>query len=99
MLTDAGWQVDAQVGCAGYRIDLAVRDPQNAGRYLLGIECDGAAYHSGKTARDRDRLRQAVLEGLGWRIERVWSTAWWHDAEACAGQLLQRIAEAANTSA
>lgn len=76
-LRKRGWRVDVQVGCSGYRIDLAVRDPEAPGRYLLGVECDGANYHSGKSARDRDRLRQAVLEGLGWRLHRVWSTDWW----------------------
>ncbi|HOG17303.1 MAG TPA: DUF3320 domain-containing protein [Syntrophales bacterium] len=76
-LTKRGWRVDVQVGCSGYRIDLAVRDPDAPGRYLLGVECDGANYHSAKSARDRDRLRQAVLEGLGWRLHRVWSTDWW----------------------
>lgn len=75
-LAKRGWCVDAQVGCSGYRIDLAVRDPDFPGRYLLGVECDGANYHSAKTARDRDRLRQAVLEGLGWRLHRVWSADW-----------------------
>jgi very-short-patch-repair endonuclease len=76
-LMKRGWRVDAQVGCSGYRIDLAVRDPEAPGRYLLGVECDGANYHSAKSARDRDRLRQAVLEGLGWRLHRIWSTDWW----------------------
>jgi very-short-patch-repair endonuclease len=76
-LTARGWQVDPQVGCSGYRIDLAVRDPEFPGRYILGVECDGANYHSAKSARDRDRIRQAVLEGLGWQLHRVWSTDWW----------------------
>ncbi len=76
-LTKRGWLVDAQVGCSGYRIDLAVRDPDAPGRYILGVECDGANYHSAKSARDRDRLRQSVLEGLGWRLHRIWSTDWW----------------------
>lgn len=76
-LTMRGWRVDPQVGCSGYRIDLAVRDPDVPGRYLLGVECDGANYHSAKSARDRDRIRQAVLEGLGWQMHRVWSTDWW----------------------
>jgi len=76
-LTKLGWYVDVQVGCSGYRIDLAVSDPDAPGRYLLGVECDGANYHSAKSARDRDRLRQSVLEGLGWRLHRVWSTDWW----------------------
>lgn len=71
-----GYDVDAQVGCSGYRIDLGVRSPGQPGRYVLGVECDGATYHSAYTARDRDRLRQQVLEAQGWRIHRIWSPAW-----------------------
>lgn len=76
-----GYEVHPQVGCSGYRIDLAVVDPAAPGRYLLGIECDGATYHRAATARDRDKLRQLILEGLGWKLHRIWSTDWWHDAE------------------
>lgn len=75
-LRSKGHDVEHQVGSAGFRIDLAVVDPRRPGRYLLGIECDGAAYHSARSARDRDRLRQQVLEGLGWTIHRIWSTDW-----------------------
>ena len=75
-LRQLGFQVDHQIGSAGYFIDLGVKDPERPGRYLLGIECDGATYHSAQSARDRDRLRQQVLEGLGWRIHRIWSTDW-----------------------
>lgn len=75
-LRSKGHDVEHQVGSAGFRIDLAVVDPQRPGRYLLGVECDGAAYHSARSARDRDRLRQQVLEGLGWTIHRIWSTDW-----------------------
>ena len=80
-LRNKGWVVHPQIGCSGYRIDLAVVDPSAPGRYLLGVECDGANYHSAKTARDRDKLRQAVLEGLGWHLHRVWSSDWWHAPE------------------
>jgi very-short-patch-repair endonuclease len=76
-LRERGHVVHPQVGCSGYRIDLAVVDPDRPGRYMLGIECDGANYHRAKTARDRDRLREAVLRGLGWQLHRVWSTDWW----------------------
>ena len=76
-LRRAGYTVDCQVGCSGYRIDLAIRPTEESGRYVLGIECDGASYHSARTARDRDRIRQRVLEGLGWRLHRIWSTDWW----------------------
>ena len=75
-LRERGFQVDHQIGSAGYFIDLGIKDPEHLGRYLLGIECDGATYHSAQSARDRDRLRQQVLEGLGWRIHRIWSTDW-----------------------
>lgn len=75
-LHQAGFECEAQVGVAGFFIDLAVKDPGKPGRFLMGIECDGATYHSAKSARDRDRLRQEVLERLGWRIRRIWSTDW-----------------------
>ncbi|HOZ58535.1 MAG TPA: DUF3320 domain-containing protein [Nakamurella multipartita] len=74
-----GYPVHTQVGAAGYRIDLAVLHPDRPGEYLLGVECDGAAYHSARTARDRDRLREQVLVGLGWRIHRIWGLSWWRD--------------------
>jgi very-short-patch-repair endonuclease len=71
-----GLTIDPQVGEAGFFIDLAVRNPDLSGAYILGIECDGATYHSSRSARDRDRLRQAVLEDHGWVIHRIWSTDW-----------------------
>lgn len=78
-LTDHGLDVHRQIGCSGFRIDLALVDPAHPGRYVLGVECDGATYHSSATARDRDRLRQDILESLGWKICRVWSTDWIRD--------------------
>jgi very-short-patch-repair endonuclease len=85
-----GHRVAAQVGQAGFFIDLAVIDPAQPGRYLLGIECDGATYHSALSARDRDRLRQQILEGLGWKIHRVWSTDWFQNP----GREIERLEEA-----
>ena len=76
-----GYDVVPQLGCAGYRLDLAVRDPNRSGNYVLAIECDGAMYHSSKVARDRDRLRQEVLERLGWRFHRIWGTAWYRNRD------------------
>ncbi|NGO53469.1 DUF3320 domain-containing protein [Mesorhizobium camelthorni] len=75
-LIEKGYQVHAQVGIAGFFIDLAIADPERPGRYILGIECDGIGYHSSRSARDRDRLRQAVLEDHGWIIHRIWSPDW-----------------------
>lgn len=64
------------------RVDLGVVHPDEPGRYLAGVECDGAAYHSSATVRDRDRLREIVFRDLGWNIRRIWSTDWWMTVEA-----------------
>ena len=93
-LTDEGYDVEKQVGCAGYRIDLAIIDKDNANRYILAIECDGATYHSSLLARDRDRLRQEVLEGLGWKFHRIWSTDWYHVNKTAKQRLLEAVEEA-----
>lgn len=86
-----GWMVVPQVGISGFRIDLGVRHPDLAGAYLAGVECDGATYHGSATARDRDKVREQVLRGLGWNILRVWSTDWWFDAKGCAERLHENL--------
>lgn len=78
-LAKRGWRLHTQIGVSQFRIDLGVVDPDAPGRYLAGIECDGATYHRSATARDRDKLREQVLRGLGWEILRIWSTDWWID--------------------
>ncbi|SDC03360.1 Protein of unknown function [Raineyella antarctica] len=80
-VTSLGFAVQPQVGVAGYRIDIGVKHPDKPGAFMLGIECDGAMYHSSKAARDRDRLRHQVLEGLGWRLHHIWGTAWYRHPE------------------
>jgi very-short-patch-repair endonuclease len=75
-LTRAGIPLVAQHGASGYRIDFAAKHPTQPGRMILAIECDGAAYRSSPSARDRDRLRQEHLERLGWRFHRIWSQDW-----------------------
>jgi very-short-patch-repair endonuclease len=82
MLQESGYEVVPQLGVAGYFIDLAVRDPKKRGAFILGVECDGAMYHSARSVRDRDRLRQEVLERLKWNIYRIWSTDWFRNPRA-----------------
>jgi very-short-patch-repair endonuclease len=72
-----GWIVHQQIGVSAYRIDLGIVHADFPGVYIAGVECDGAMYHSTANARERDKIRQTVLEGLGWTILRVWSTDWW----------------------
>jgi hypothetical protein len=82
-----------QVGVAGYFIDIGVRHPDWPHGFILGVECDGASCHSAKSARDRDRLRQEVLENLGWQLHRIWSTDWFNNPQREAEKLRRAIAE------
>lgn len=93
LLSGRGYECVPQVGVAGYFLDIAVKDPGNPGRYLMAIECDGATYHSAKSTRDRDRLRQAILEQLGWRVRRIWSTDWFNNPEGQLAPILQELDE------
>jgi very-short-patch-repair endonuclease/RecA/RadA recombinase len=89
-----GCEVVPQVGVAGFRIDLGIRHPDWPYGYILGVECDGAAYHSSKSSRDRDRLRQEVLAGLGWRLHRIWSTDWFRNPRKEIEVIKEVIADA-----
>jgi very-short-patch-repair endonuclease len=88
-----GWETHPQIGVSRFRIDLGVVHPDRPGDYLVGVECDGATYHSAATARDRDKVRSEILRSLGWRLVRVWSTEWWVDRDGA----LERLHEAIST--
>ncbi|MDD3343024.1 MAG: DUF4011 domain-containing protein [Sulfurospirillaceae bacterium] len=91
LLFNCGYTVVPQVGVAGYFIDLAVVSKSNPNEYILGIECDGATYHSSKSARDRDRLKQEVLEKLGWKIYRIWSVDWFKNRDNEIKKLIEAV--------
>ena len=89
-----GWVVHRNVGVSGIFIPVAVADPERPERYLLAVECDGAAYHDAKSARDRDRLRRSVLEDHGWFVHRIWSADWFRRPN----DQLARVVAAANAA-
>lgn len=91
VVESAGFRAVPQVGVSSYRIDIGVEHPSRPGEFILGIECDGAMYHSAKTARDRDRLRQEVLERRGWKIHRIWSTDWFRQNQVARKRLLDTL--------
>ncbi len=94
VLKDCGYDCTPQVGVAGYFIDLAVKSTKNEHDFVLAIECDGATYHSSKSARDRDRLKQDVLETLGWQVYRIWSVDWYKNRENEISKLIKVVQEA-----
>ncbi len=93
-LQQKGIKAIPQVGYAGYKIDFGILHPDNPSKFILALECDGANYHSSATARDRDRLRQQVLENLGWRFYRIWSTDWFLNQSREMTKLLEAIEDA-----
>jgi very-short-patch-repair endonuclease len=90
-LRNLGYEVTTQVGMSGYRIDMAIVHPQDSSRYILGIECDGAMYHSSANAKERDVYRQRFLESRGWNIERIWSRNWWKNSSAEVERIDQNV--------
>jgi very-short-patch-repair endonuclease len=99
VIHDLGYRATPQIGAAGYRIDIAVQHPDRPGSYLLAVECDGATYHSAKVARDRDRLRESVLRGLGWRVHRIWSISWVRERDTQIARLRAAIEAAYRSEA
>lgn len=92
-LKNLGYEVTTQVGMSGYRIDMAIVHPNDSSKYILGVECDGAMYHSSQNAKERDVYRQAFLESRGWTIERIWSRNWWKNPFAEIERIDQRVKE------
>lgn len=94
ILKDCGYECVPQVGVAGYFIDLSVKSIKNPHDFVLAIECDGATYHSSKSARDRDRLKQDILETLGWEVYRIWSVDWFKNRENEISKLIKAVKDA-----
>ena len=95
-LRERGYIVHNQIGVSGYRIDLGIYDEKKS-KYILGIECDGAAYHSSKSARERDIHRQRYLESRGWNIIRIWSKHWWNNPEFEVQRIIDEVTRIKNS--
>jgi very-short-patch-repair endonuclease len=97
-LTAVGIPLVAQHGCSGAWIDFAARHRARPDELVLAIECDGPGYQASATARDRDRLRPAHLERLGWRFCRIWSSDWFHHRDDEIARVARAYEEAVAAS-
>jgi len=93
-----GYSFEADVGMSSYPVDIAVRDPKDPNRFILGIECDGPKYAAQHTVRDRDVLRGDVLSALGWKIHHAWSVDWAFDRKRAESRLLAVLPRAEETT-
>ncbi len=89
-----GYEVNTNIGCSGYRIDIGIVNSKKPSQYLLGILCDGVNYYAAKTAKDREIIQQEVLKLLGWTLHKVWSTDWWENADRVIQEILDAIKNA-----
>ena len=90
-LRELNFECVPQVGVANFFLDIGIKDPTSPGEFIAAVECDGASYHSSKSARDRDRLRQEILENLGWNIIRIWSTDWFRDPNGELNRVVREL--------
>ena len=86
-----GYEVNTSVGTSDFRIDLAVVDPSDHEKYILGIVCDGEGYYRLKTARDREIVQPSVLKRLGWELMHVWALDWFMHPEMVIKNILERL--------
>jgi superfamily I DNA and/or RNA helicase len=89
-LLDDRYEIRNQIKVGSFSIDLAIYDKIND-MFVLGIECDGAMYHSSKDAVEHDFYRQSYLESRGWVIHRIWSTNWWSSSNVEVSKVLEYL--------
>ena len=75
-LNSLGYETALNVGRSKFKVDVAVVDPHDQNRYLIAILIDNHARLATKIARDRELTQPSVLQGLGWKVLRVWSVDW-----------------------
>jgi hypothetical protein len=90
-LEEKGWTVKAGIGASNLKIDIGVVHPDDPNKFLAGIECDGESYRKTPTAVDRNILRKKALEGLGWKIIRVWAPDWYRYPEHPTNRLHEEL--------
>lgn len=90
-LEEEGFEVRTSVGKSSLKVDIAVVDPLNPDKYILGIICDGDSYYQLKTMRDREVVQPSVLHMLGWDLMHIWSIDWLQHKDIILEQIIERI--------
>lgn len=93
-LEKQGYKVKRNIGTSDYTVDMAIEHPEISGVYIAGIECDGDSYQMARTVRDRDHLRSTVMERMGWKMYRIWSTEWIQNEKVAKKKLFEFITDA-----
>ena len=92
-LQENGYICDVGIGHSDFQIDLAVVNPYEPEKYLLGVLLDGETYRNTKNTRDREIAQIGVLRGLGWNICRIWTIDWMENKTKEINRLLTLAAE------
>jgi len=92
-ITAQGYQCETMVGHSDFHLDIAVIDPFDPARYLLGILLDGEGYRKTTNTRDREVAQSAVLRSRGWKLLRVWTIDWWDNRNRVLKRILSVLSE------
>lgn len=88
-----GYSVQKNIGDTLCRIDLALSDPKDPGKILLGIEVEGAYYFNAADTKEREVYRRQMFVQKGWRLHRVWARNWRLDPQRELQHILDLLEE------
>ena len=75
-LSAYGYDCRYDVGVSDFKIDVAVIDPKNRQKFILGILCDGTDRFS---VKDRNVLQIQTLKRNNWNVARVYAVNYYNN--------------------
>ena len=90
-LEEKGLKVNTFVGKSRFKVNIAIQDPLNEGKYIMGILLDDKIYHAIPTMSDREIVQPSVLKSLDWKIKRIWTLDWFERPEHVLDNILNEI--------
>ena len=90
-LEEKGLKVNTFVGKSRFKVNIAIHDPQNEGKYMMGILLDDKIYHTIPTMSDREIVQPSVLKALDWKIKRIWTLDWFERPEHVLDNILDEV--------
>jgi DNA polymerase III delta prime subunit len=86
-----GYETNSGLGSSDFRIDLAVKDPEDPEKYIAGIMADGIVYKNTPCAVDRFVGQPGILKDLGWKIIRFWTSEWKKNPQAAVKSIIEAL--------
>ena len=89
-LRKKGYTVETNLGSGKNKLSLAVYDKEHD-RYVLGVQLDKTVFGQSDSVLERDVFASTFLEQKGWKLLRVWSRDWWHNADGVIRDIIAHL--------